>query len=87
MAQNTSHAHNTADALAVMLPRLGWQLDGRPLPMSALTVRAGTDLLTASLAPRREQQYFAPYAALALDADAGPVDELRALFKRLWRVR
>ena len=87
VAANRIQPPQPADALAVMLPRLGWQLDGRPLPMSALTVRAGTDLLTASLAPRREQQYFAPYAALALDADAGPVDELRALLKRLWRIR
>lgn len=76
-----------AEALQVMLPRLGWQRSGSPLRLSALTVRDCTDLLTAPLAPRRDERYFAPYVALALDAVAGPVDELRALLKRLWRIR
>ena len=75
------------DALAVLRPRLGWLLDGRPLPASSLSVRQGTDLLTSSLPSRRDELKFAPYVALALDATAGPVDELRALLKRLWRVR
>ena len=74
-----------------MLPRLGWHLHGQPLPLSALTVRAGTDLLTAPLALRREEHAFAPFLSLALElpADAAPppADELRALLKRLWRVR
>ena len=80
-----------ADALAVMLPRLGWHLHGRPVPLSALTVRAGTDLLTATLALRRDEHVFSPFLSLALelpaDAASPPTDELRALLKRLWRVR
>lgn len=80
-----------ADALAGMLPRLGWRLHGQRLPLSALTVRAGTDLLTAPTALRRDEHAFAPFLSLALELPAGaaspPTDELRALLKRLWRVR
>ena len=75
------------DALAVLRPRLGWLLGGRPLPASSLSVRLGTDLLTSSLPSRRDNFKLGPYVALALDAPVGPLDELRALLKRLWRVR
>lgn len=54
-------------------------------------MRAGTDLLTATTALRRDEHAFAPFLSLALElpADAAPppTDELRALLKRLWRVR
>jgi hypothetical protein len=36
---------------------------------------------------QRRQQYHVPFAALAVDADAGPVDELLGVLGRLWRVR
>ena len=76
-----------ACALDAMLPRLGWLRQGRPLLLSTFTVRAGTDLLIAPVEQRRREARLAPYAALALDAAAGPVDELLDLLQRLWRIR
>lgn len=87
LAANQIPVPTWADARAVMLPRLGWHLHGQPLPLSAFTVKAGTDLLTASLALQREQTYFAPFAAKAVESDAGPVEEVKTVLKRLWRVR
>ena len=75
------------DALQIMLPRLGWQRPGRPLLLAGFTVRAGTDLLTAPVRQHRQERYLAPYAALALDAAEGPVDELLALLNRMWHTR
>lgn len=75
------------DALDIMLPRLGWEWRGRPLPAAQYTVRVGTDLQFMSTEGRRRQQYLAPFAALAVGSPAGPVDELLALLKRLWHVR
>eukprot|EP00887_Chlorella_sp_A99_P006692 scaffold3.g6692.t1 len=75
------------DALAALLPRLGWRIGGRPVPLSALSMRAGTDLLLQVRVQQRRATYHAPFAALALDAPAGPVEELSELFRRLWRIR
>ena len=76
-----------ADALQHLLPRLGWLVEGAPLPLSDFTVRSGTHMLTAGLRQMRRDLYFAPFVASALDAEPGPVDELLALLRRLWRVR
>lgn len=80
-----------ADAHAAMVPRLGWLLRGQPVPLTAFTVRAGTDLLTAWLPERRDEHAFGPFLSLALELPADvappPSAELRALLERLWRVR
>ena len=60
-----------ADALRAMLPRLGWQWQGRPLLLADLTVRQGTDLQLGPLWQRRCQLYHVPYAALAVGGAAG----------------
>ena len=70
-----------------MVPRLGWRWRVQPLLLSAFTVRVGTDLQTVPVEQRRRERCLVPYAALALAAAAGPVDELLALLRRLWRVR
>jgi len=79
-----------ADALAAMLPCIGWERvgGGRPVPLSAYTVRKGTALLSAPQCARRLQRYFAPFAeAAAGDAGGGTPAEVQALLRRLWRVR
>ena len=50
--------------LEAVLPTLGWQLDGSPLPLSKLTVRQGTHLQLAEVRQLRRQR-LAAFAALA----------------------
>lgn len=70
-------------AMAVMLPRLGWQLPDQPEPLllTAYTVRAGTAILTAPVEQERRQRLEA-FAALA----GGSLEEVRELLPALWRL-
>ncbi|KAL4856066.1 Transposon TX1 uncharacterized protein [Chlorella vulgaris] len=78
-----------ADALAVLLPRLGWAHPALPAPllMSSFTVRRGTSLLTSPTATRRAAQYFTPFGLLADAAAPAPAAVVQAVLARLWRVR
>jgi len=78
-----------ADALAAILPSLGWALPaGRHLPLSGFTVRQGTALLTAPLRARRLQRYLTPFAAMASGAaHDGTAAEALGVLRRLWRLR
>ena len=50
---------NEAAALDLLLPSLGWQRRGEPLPLSRLTVRHGTQLQLAPLQQERQQRFAA----------------------------
>ncbi|KAI3427913.1 hypothetical protein D9Q98_006305 [Chlorella vulgaris] len=78
-----------ADALAVLLQRLGWAHPALPAPLllSSLTVRHGTSLLTSPTATRRAAQYFTPFGLLADAAAPAPAAVVQAVLARLWRVR
>ena len=78
-----------ADALAAMLPCLGWLLPGgESLPLRAFTVRKGTALLTAPQRLRRLQRYLSPFAEAAAGAARnGTAAEAQAVLRRLWRAR
>lgn len=73
-----------ADALAIMLPRLGWTRPGgaEPLFLADFTVRAGTAILTAPTQRRRVEEHLRPFATRL----GGTVPELQALLRRLWRL-
>ncbi|KAI3428647.1 hypothetical protein D9Q98_007470 [Chlorella vulgaris] len=77
------------DALAMLLPRLGWAHPALPTPLllSSFTVRHGTSLLTSPTATRRAAQYFTPFGLLADAAAPAPAATVQALLARLWRVR
>ena len=76
------------EALDVLLPRLGWPRAGDgPLLVAQFTVRDGTALLKHADTLARQTGYLAPYAALAIDAAAGPVPAVLRLFQRRWRLR
>jgi exonuclease III len=76
------------EALGVLLPRLGWRVAGRPVPLRAYTVRAGSALLLAPVGELRRLRYLSPYASQAVGVPSGgPVEELLDLLPRLWRVR
>lgn len=75
------------DALAVMLPRLGWEQRGRQVLLHAFTVREGTAFLTAALDQRRAEERLEPFGALAGGPAPALLDEVRELFRRLWRLR
>ncbi|KAI3427176.1 hypothetical protein D9Q98_007113 [Chlorella vulgaris] len=77
------------DALAVLLPRLGWAHPALPTPLllSSFTVRHGTSLLTSPTATRRAAQYFTPFGLLADAAAPAPAAVVQAVLARLWRVR
>jgi hypothetical protein len=50
---------------------LGWQLDGRPISFSKLTVRQGAQLYLAGVRQQRRQR-FAAVAALATAQPSTP---------------
>ncbi|KAI3432715.1 hypothetical protein D9Q98_004258 [Chlorella vulgaris] len=77
------------DALALLLPRLGWAHPALPTPLllSSFTVRHGTSLLTSPTATRRAAQYFTPFGLLADAAAPAPAADVQAVLARLWRVR
>lgn len=78
-----------ADAVAAIVPCLGWERqDGSPLLLAAYTVRGGTALLSAPRQRRRLLSYFSPYAAAAAGAaHDGAAEDVLAALRRLWRVR
>lgn len=81
------------DALAVILPRLGWlppadtALAG-PVPLTRLTVKAGTFLQSGPVEALRAER-LAAFATAALGAAAPQptLDSLRRLLVSLWRLR
>ena len=61
-------------ALQALLPSLGWQLGGHPIPLTRLKVRQGTRLqLQQSGQPERRSQRLAEFAALAGGSPLGNV--------------
>lgn len=78
-----------ADALAALLPCLGWARPGaEPLLLRAYRVRDGTAFLAAPRQRRRLQSHLAPFAAEAAGATHnGTATEALAVLRRLWRVR
>jgi hypothetical protein len=78
-----------ADAMAAIVPCLGWEgQGGAPMLLHAYTVRGGTALLCAPRQRRRLLSCFAPYAAAAAGgAHDGTAEEVLAAMRRLWRVR
>jgi hypothetical protein len=80
-----------ADAVAVLLPRLGWRLPGNLLvSLRDLTVRIATQLQLADVAAARREAHTA-YVREALGPHAGPdavpaaLGRLGDAFDRMWR--
>ena len=83
----TAQPPTPEEGMAALLSHVGWLHRGRPLPLAAFTVRAGTELQLRPVEGRREQHYFAPFAAAASPAGGASSADVLALLERLWRVR
>lgn len=60
-----------------------------PLPLSSITVRAATAILTVPGSDWRANTYLRPFAAAAVgaaDLQAAPLPELQAALQRLWQL-
>ena len=71
------------DALAVLLPRLGWQRDpASPVTLFIYTIRSGTDIITAPARRRRSDERLRPFA----EQQGGTLQELQHTLVALWRL-
>ena len=71
------------DALAVLLPRLGWQRDpASPVTLFNYTVRSGTDIITTPARRRRSGERLRPFA----EQQGGTLQELQHTLVALWRL-
>ena len=77
-----------ADAHAVVLGSLGWQLHGCPVTLPSFRVRHGTQLQLASLRQERLQRFAAFEAEAAVDGEgtAATGSEVAHLLPRLWQL-
>ncbi|KAI3432845.1 hypothetical protein D9Q98_010430 [Chlorella vulgaris] len=77
-----------ADALSVLLPRLGRAHPAllSPILLSSCTERHGASLLASRTAARHAAQCFAPFGLLADAAAPASAAAVQAVLSRLWRV-